>query len=88
MMLLGGDRKKIVSIIVGNAQPSYVGKEGGEMEGEYKTPDSDTSEAKLDGANELISAVKGGDAEAVVKAFENMMTLCSCADEPTFDEAM
>lgn len=74
--LLGGDRKKIVSVIVGGVQPSYVGRENGAMEGEYKTPSGELMEAKKEAASALIEAVKGGDAEAVVRCFEDLKELC------------
>lgn len=78
--MLMGDKKKVVSIIVGGLQPGYVGKKDGAMEGEYKTPDSEAAEAQVDAAEALIEGVKAGDAKAVAKAFNDLMTLCGDSD--------
>lgn len=78
--MLMGDRKKTVSIIVGSLQPSYVGKKDGAMEGEYVTP-NDASDAQLECAEDLIAAVKAGDAEGLVKAFKDLTTLCGEGEE-------
>lgn len=75
-MLMGNDRKKVVSIIVGSLSPSYTSKDGGEMKGEYKTPDSEAEAAQVECAEELMAAVKDGDAKAFVKAFKDLCVLC------------
>lgn len=86
MMLLGGDRKKVISIIVGGMQPGFVGRDNGAMEGEYKTPGSEAKEAQLECATSLIEAINSGDAEGVVKAFMDLKTLCEGGDD--LDEAL
>lgn len=85
--MLMGDRKKAVAIIIGGLQPSYVGKENGAMEGEYKTPGSEADAAQNECASELIACIKSDDAEGFVKAFKDLLTLCDGSDE-TYDEAM
>lgn len=75
-MMMLGDRKKAVSIIISSMQPSYVSKDGGEMEGEYKTPDSEAESAQIECAEAFISCVKSGDAKGLVEALKDLLTLC------------
>lgn len=54
----------------------------------FKSDDSKPTrgDGKTAAAKALMSAVKSGDASAVVSAFEDMMSLCGMSSEPDYDD--
>jgi len=88
-MIMGGDKKKMASIIVerfgkpkGEQGAEKNEKAFGEMAAE---PESDMDEGLMSGAEEIISAVNGKDAKRLAMALKDFYSMCD-DDAPEEEE--
>lgn len=79
-MIMLGDKKKAISVILGK-------KPEGEMSEASPEGEASSMDAKLAAAQDLMDAVKSGSAEGVVQAMQDMYELCEAEEEAAEEES-